>query len=283
VFTHQSNSDGIAISTDEGTTWYRIHDLKPLNNLSSYEKIVINMDELLKSHALYYTEHFLIKFQQYDNYPLPIDGFAFDNIKLYQSEIDQEKPEISLSGIPDAVVPGSYELVVIAKDNSFIHETGCQLADNSTVYDKQVKSVLKPEVQQNYQITIEDNWIAGQYFLNCWAVDVAGNIQTTGKEFYLVGSIIGLPETVGRGVSFTLTLTAASAIELSRMTLMVSDGVEPSPDFKVSWDVSNLNRITKICTVETDSNWEIGECYVTLWVKDRYLNEWSINKKIKLH
>ncbi|KPA13800.1 peptidase S8 and S53 subtilisin kexin sedolisin [Candidatus Magnetomorum sp. HK-1] len=278
MFKHHSNSDGIAISTDDGTTWYRIHDLKSLNNLSSYEKIVINMDELLKSHALFYTEHFLIKFQQYDNYPLPIDGFAFDNIKLYQSEIDQEKPEISISGIPDSVIPGSYELAVIAKDNSFIHETGYQIADSYTVYVNKVDNILKSEAQQNYKITIEDNWIAGQYFLNCWAMDFAGNIQTTGKEFYLVGSIIGLPETVRREDSFTLTLTAASDIGLSLMTLMISDGKDHTKDFRKSWDVSNINHAMKMCTVDIALDWKVGEVYLALWVLDKDLNLWELNK-----
>jgi hypothetical protein len=81
-FTGSHNSDGVAISAD-GSTWYKAQGLTSIDGISSgYKKFEVDLDLVVASAGITYNSAFKIKFQQYDNYPIPSDGFAFDDIIL---------------------------------------------------------------------------------------------------------------------------------------------------------------------------------------------------------
>ncbi len=73
-FTGSHNSDGVAISSD-GATWHRLTSLT-----SDFSGKSFDLDAAIESAGIEYTSDFQIKFQQYDNYPMPIDGRAIDNV-----------------------------------------------------------------------------------------------------------------------------------------------------------------------------------------------------------
>ncbi len=72
--------DGVAISTN-GFDWYEVHGLR--NELTStYKEITVDIDAAIAEHGLSYSSPFFIRFNQYDNYPIPIDGIAIDDIAV---------------------------------------------------------------------------------------------------------------------------------------------------------------------------------------------------------
>ncbi len=77
-FTGGADFDGIAVSSDGGTIWHEIRDLRTLSN--SWQKISIDLDAAVAARGLTYTANFKIRFNHYDNYGISTDGFAFDDI-----------------------------------------------------------------------------------------------------------------------------------------------------------------------------------------------------------
>lgn len=79
-FVGSVNADGIAISSD-GSTWHRLAQLVPNNGLS-YTNITVNLSAFAAARGLTLGASTKIKFQQYDNFPIPTDGWSFDRIRL---------------------------------------------------------------------------------------------------------------------------------------------------------------------------------------------------------
>lgn len=79
--------DGVSISND-GVNWYVITNADDLNSTNVFEQFSINLDQEVDRISRDYdpgfafTENFLFKFQQYDNFSAPTDGRAWDNIML---------------------------------------------------------------------------------------------------------------------------------------------------------------------------------------------------------
>ncbi|MBT8368887.1 MAG: CAP domain-containing protein [Deltaproteobacteria bacterium] len=81
-FTGSAQGDGIAISAD-GVAWYTVQGLTATDGISSnWRKFEIDLDAAIADAGISYTDAFKIKFQQYDNYPISTDGFAFDDVML---------------------------------------------------------------------------------------------------------------------------------------------------------------------------------------------------------
>jgi len=75
--------DGVYFSSNGGSSCTKIYDL----NGSSYtnntwNEFTLDVDALASSHGLSLTNTFVVKLQQYDNYPMTSDGFAFDDINV---------------------------------------------------------------------------------------------------------------------------------------------------------------------------------------------------------
>ena len=77
VFAGHRNADIISVSADDGSTWTVVHTLET----SGHAMVVLHDFVDLSA-----TETLLIKFQQYDNYAWPTDGWAFDNIEVYADD-----------------------------------------------------------------------------------------------------------------------------------------------------------------------------------------------------
>jgi hypothetical protein len=76
TFTDHHNSDGVAVSTD-GNHWFRLMNLD-----QTVRRVVVDLDAVIRSHNLFYTDDVQIKFQQFDNYSSPVDGRTFDSISV---------------------------------------------------------------------------------------------------------------------------------------------------------------------------------------------------------
>lgn len=83
AFTNHLNADGVAISMN-GTNWFKVQGLTTSEGSSNaYGYFEVALDPIATANGLTYNSTFKIKFQQYDNYPIPADGFVFDDISLF--------------------------------------------------------------------------------------------------------------------------------------------------------------------------------------------------------
>ncbi len=88
VFVGHHNADGVAMSMD-GTNWVKVQGLTAGEGSGNgYRRFEVALDPLRNAHGLAYTSTFRIKFQQYDYYPIPYRGFAFDDIALFARQGD---------------------------------------------------------------------------------------------------------------------------------------------------------------------------------------------------
>jgi len=76
--------DGVFFSDNGGATFTKVYSLA--NGTSTYEEIILDLDQLASSAGLSLTGTFVVKFQQYDNYSIATDGFAFDDISVTSNE-----------------------------------------------------------------------------------------------------------------------------------------------------------------------------------------------------
>gem|GEM_PF-2714575 len=76
---YNSGLDGVFISTD-GVNWYEVFSFASAT--SAYQNVVIDIDAAAAANGLSLTSSFQIKFQFYDNFPVPIDGYSFDEVML---------------------------------------------------------------------------------------------------------------------------------------------------------------------------------------------------------
>ena len=97
--------DGVFISDKGGGYFEKIYSLK--DNKNKWERVVIELDKIVREFGMRYTDDFVIKFQHYDNDKIPRDGFAFDDINVYSNSKDPglektvSKAAINLANYPN--------------------------------------------------------------------------------------------------------------------------------------------------------------------------------------
>jgi|GEM_PF-1282590 len=75
--------DGVFFSDDGGSSFTQVHSLT--GGSTTYQQISLDVDQLAATYGLSLTGTFVIKFQQYDNYGIPTDGMAFDDVSVTAS------------------------------------------------------------------------------------------------------------------------------------------------------------------------------------------------------
>jgi PKD repeat protein len=76
--------DGVFFSDNGGASFVKVYDL--IGGTTTYQQIILDVDQLAATNGLSLTSNFVIKFSQYDNYMIATDGFAFDDISVVSSE-----------------------------------------------------------------------------------------------------------------------------------------------------------------------------------------------------
>jgi len=80
-FGDESHSqDGVYFSDNGGGSFVKVYDL--INGSTTYQQITLDVDALCSANGLSLSSTFVVKFQQYDNYSIATDGFAFDDISV---------------------------------------------------------------------------------------------------------------------------------------------------------------------------------------------------------
>ncbi|MBP7830527.1 MAG: DUF11 domain-containing protein [Kiritimatiellae bacterium] len=115
-FAGSTNADGIALSTD-GVTWHRLAALS-YSSSQAFTNVLVDLVAFANSRGLTLDGHVRIKFQQYDNFAfLSDDGWAFDNIRLYDAARAADLA-LGLSASPDPVAAGHSLVYALVVSNS---------------------------------------------------------------------------------------------------------------------------------------------------------------------
>ncbi len=83
--------DGVFVSTD-GVVWHEVVSLQ--NGGKEYAWKWVTLDPLLPGFGITFTSSFLVRFQWRDNFDIPSDGFAFDDIEIGPGVGVEPPPEV---------------------------------------------------------------------------------------------------------------------------------------------------------------------------------------------
>lgn len=134
LFPDGADFDGVAISVD-GSSWVEIQGLRQLTGTNQLFEVAL--DPVVAGYGLHYGDRFQIRFNQFDNYPVPLDGLAIDDVSVVGTPYRRfhlELPETVQEGSPSpelgAVVLGApaTEDVVFAMFAEPPEELGVSLA-----------------------------------------------------------------------------------------------------------------------------------------------------------
>jgi hypothetical protein len=84
--------------SQDGTVWYEVQSLRALSD--GYQFFSVDLDAVLRQYGLSYTRNFKVRFNQYDNYAIPSDGIAVDDVSV--TGCDATPPVLSVP--PDVTV-----------------------------------------------------------------------------------------------------------------------------------------------------------------------------------
>ena len=91
--------DGVYFSDDGGATFAKVQDLNGQSYTNqTWSEFNLDLDALAASNSLSLSSTFVVKFQQYDNYPIATDGFAFDDIDVSSGGVSNLPPVANANG-----------------------------------------------------------------------------------------------------------------------------------------------------------------------------------------
>ncbi|NNE10468.1 MAG: PKD domain-containing protein, partial [Gemmatimonadetes bacterium] len=92
--------DGVFFSSNGGSSFTKVFDLPGQSYTNnSWNNFTLDVDALASGAGVSLTSTFVIKFQQYDNYPIATDGMAFDDISVTETG-GGSPPVADFSGTP---------------------------------------------------------------------------------------------------------------------------------------------------------------------------------------
>ncbi|MDP8209942.1 MAG: C25 family cysteine peptidase [Candidatus Stygibacter australis] len=120
-YDEDNDYDGVFISDDNGDNFTKIYSL--INGIG-WENIMIDLDAAIYTARLEYNNNFIIRFQQYDNFPISSDGFAFDDIQVYSMYADLPYStgfESGLDGYWDTESSNAHGYIEVTSENMYPH------------------------------------------------------------------------------------------------------------------------------------------------------------------
>jgi len=97
-FVGSYKGDGVSISAD-GNTWYKLQGLTTADGATrTWKQFNCDVDAAAARVGIKYNGTFKIKFQQFDNYPIPTSGFCFDDIQIGSQVVNTDS---DADGLPD--------------------------------------------------------------------------------------------------------------------------------------------------------------------------------------
>ena len=104
------SQDGIYFSDDDGASYVKVLNLNGgSTSNNSWQLVSLDVDELAASAGLSLSSTFVVKFQQYDNYPISSDGFCFDEIDVVVDDGGGGNPNRAQIGYKTGFETGSLD------------------------------------------------------------------------------------------------------------------------------------------------------------------------------
>ncbi len=123
--------DGVFISDDDGASWSQVLSFN--NGPDEYEQKVIALSAAASAAGRVFNDHFQIKFQFYDNYAIPGDGYAIDQVHI-RGPHELYLPLITRCWPPIPYAPELYAIENTGGDGSYtVNWSIDNLADNYTL------------------------------------------------------------------------------------------------------------------------------------------------------
>ena len=85
--------DGVFISDDFGGTWSQLTSFN--NGPSEFTSALFDLSAAATAAGLSLNDHFQVKFQMYDNFRIPSDGYAIDDVRVWQLVTPTPSPSSS--------------------------------------------------------------------------------------------------------------------------------------------------------------------------------------------
>ncbi len=95
-FESPPDDSGVFISDDDGETWSKVFTF---TGPTEFSYALIDLDGEASKAGLTFGDHFLVKFQIYENWPIPTDGCVIDDVIVYSDRYNLHLPMI-LRGWP---------------------------------------------------------------------------------------------------------------------------------------------------------------------------------------
>ena len=75
--------DGVYFSDDDGSSFVKVYDFNgSVTPDGVWQSVALDIDALAAMHGLSLNGLFVIRFQQFDNFQIPIDGIAIDQLSI---------------------------------------------------------------------------------------------------------------------------------------------------------------------------------------------------------
>jgi len=112
--------DGVFISDDYGATWYQVFSFN--DGPPTYTQTIVDLDAGASAAGISLNDHFLVKFQFYDDYPIPTDGYAIDDVQVYVPDTQAPTGSILINDGDTYANDPAVNLTLSASDNVGVTE-----------------------------------------------------------------------------------------------------------------------------------------------------------------
>ena len=109
--------DGISISVD-GTTWYRVKSLVGPDSTETYQQRQYDLSALAAQKGLSLQQTVYIKLQAYDNFEIPFDGMAFDDVLVDGIPVGPAAPPAVPQGLAGLAIEGGQLEWYVTSENA---------------------------------------------------------------------------------------------------------------------------------------------------------------------
>ncbi len=237
-FIDGADFDGVAISQD-GVAWHEAQGLRDLQATNT--EWVVDLDATIAAHGLAYNSTFRVRFNHYDDFSIPTDGIAIDDISLTgvaNRRLIVTVPEAATEGEGTLSNQGRVTLAVPASADLTV-----RLASSDTSKVKVPAAVTIPAgaTQITFDLFVQNNFFldgnrtvvisatAGGYFGQSDTITVHDNERATLK--------LTLPSIAREGEG---TLSQAGIVTMS---------AKPPKDILVTLSSSETNKVQVPATV----------------------------------
>lgn len=205
--------DGVFFSDNGGSSFTKVYDFTGASTTNNtWQEIVLDIDALAAANGLSLTATFVVKFQQYDNYNITTDGFAFDDINVMSTE----NTAMPTGYCPSNGANSSYEWIDLVQLGSIYNVSG-----NDAGYKDY--TALSTDLSAGTQYTISfSTGFSNSSYTEFWYIWIDynrdGDFTDTG-ELVATGS-----SSLATTLTVDFTVPAGVSIGNTRMRVKMTDG-----------------------------------------------------------